>query len=107
MNHPRDYFGICPVCDQGALGAWICGACNNAVVMCDECDATWSSPDAAAVPTYLGLPDLPCSLCRAPILLPPSHWADRVRIMELGWGHALKEETPEEDNDQRDSESAP
>ena len=101
MNHPRDYFGICPACDQGAMGAWICGACNQAVVMCDECDATWFSPGAADVPAYLESPDLPCPCCGAAILLPPSHWADRTRIEELGWGQALKDDTTEKGGDQR------
>lgn len=102
MNHPSHYFGICRICGEGALGAWICGACNSAVVMCDECDATWATPDSAAEPSYSELLQMPCSDCGAPILLPPSHWADRARITELGWSHLLAENGAEQKNDDLD-----
>ena len=40
-------FGECPVCGQGQLVAMKSASTKNLLIMCDECESQWQSPDQA------------------------------------------------------------
>jgi hypothetical protein len=79
------HVGICSICHQGALGIRICGGCEAAVVLCDECDAWWAEPSCAEPPDFLRQPDAPCPHCTASLYHDHSHWAEWSEIERLGW----------------------
>ena len=40
-------FGECPICGQGQLVAMKSSSTGHLLVMCDECESQWQSPDQA------------------------------------------------------------
>lgn len=43
-----DYsFGECPICGQGQLVAMKSVSTGELLIMCDECESQWQSPDEA------------------------------------------------------------
>lgn len=40
-------FGECPICGQGQLVAMKAASTGNLLIMCDECESQWQSPDKA------------------------------------------------------------
>lgn len=93
MSQPVYHVGICSICQQGALGIRICGGCEAAVVLCDECDALWLKPDCAEPPIFPEQPDAPCPNCAASLYQAPSHWADQVEIEQHGWTDFVRGES--------------
>ncbi|QDU06331.1 hypothetical protein V6x_60830 [Gimesia chilikensis] len=79
------YIGICPACEQGALGLRICSSQLDLVILCDECDALWISSDTSVSPVFPEQPDLPCPSCKGNLSVPPAHWAGLGEIYERGW----------------------
>ena len=61
------------------------------LVMCDECDAVWLTPEPGAEPLYLEQPQLPCPHCDQS-LRDGSHWGTRQELTELGWAEYLRGE---------------
>ena len=87
------HVGICPICQEGALGIRICGGCGTAVALCDECDALWLDPTCAEPPIFLEQPAGPCPNCAASLYQDPAHWADQVEIEQLGWTDLVRGES--------------
>lgn len=67
--------GTCRICKAGPLGLRKCGVCRRVVVLCDECDAAWSTADTHGKPTFATEDDMPCPACRASLLASGSSWA--------------------------------
>lgn len=84
-EHQMHAVGTCRICGTGALGLRECGGCGEIVVLCDECDAVWTSADFSAKPHYAGENDLPCPYCATSLLREPSRWAAKSRIDKLAW----------------------
>lgn len=77
--------GCCRLCETGPLGLRKCGACEKIVVLCDECDAVWTTTDTAAAPVVLGNEDVPCPLCEASLFGQASAWASREEVEATDW----------------------
>jgi hypothetical protein len=49
MTAPRrPHLGACPRCEQGLLRLVRCPRCKQLSVLCDDCEALWSDPQATA-----------------------------------------------------------
>lgn len=84
------YVGFCSVCEGGSLGIRVCASGEHCVVLCDECDALWKSPDLKGKPTFPEQPKLPCPECGSSLVESPSHWADKKEVKAAGWSDAIK-----------------
>lgn len=78
--------GTCPQCDQGVRGFRTCG--EQPLLMCDECEAVWSRPDAAAA-TFPAQPDLPSPLTARSLIGPSARWCSRPEVDAAGWSDAI------------------
>ena len=83
------YVGFCPLCEQGAAGVRTCGYPGHVVVVCDECDAMWRTPDLAGEPVLAGPADLACPRCGTSLQRPPARWATWEEIERAGWQDAV------------------
>ena len=79
------YAGFCRICETGPLGLRACGACGQIVLLCDECDAIWTTADVDAPPYLTSEPELPCPTCAASLFAAPSHWANMEEIESTDW----------------------
>ena len=94
MSTPLRSIGQCPVCGQGLLGIRVCDGSSvrpvpHGLVVCDECEATWTSPDADSPHSYPSPEDGRCPVCLAD-LWEGSRWADDTGVESLGWGSAVE-----------------
>jgi hypothetical protein len=81
--------GPCPVCGDGLRGVRIC--CGTPVILCDECDATWSSP---ALTDRLPASTNPvCRECGESLWGEQSHWATHAEIEAAGWWPEVRRST--------------
>ena len=79
------YLGFCRICSTGPLGLRWCGGCGNVVVLCDECDAVWTSADLNAKPYLASVGELPCPECNFSLVDTPSRWATKSQIEACDW----------------------
>ncbi|MCA9015513.1 MAG: hypothetical protein KDA77_09315 [Planctomycetaceae bacterium] len=89
------YVGTCPFCEQGKLGIRICSQAGDVLILCDECDALWLSPEISAQPVFPEQPALPCPCCQGNLTNAPAHWANFGEIYQKGWISTVKGELPE------------
>jgi hypothetical protein len=73
--------GPCPICGQGLLGVRIC--CGTPVILCDECDAAWASPELSE--RLSTTTDPVCRLCGVSLWGDQALWATREQIVAAGW----------------------
>lgn len=73
--------GPCPICGQGLLGVRIC--CGEPVILCDECDAAWTSP--ALIERLSTTADPACPTCGRSLWGLQARWATREEIEAAGW----------------------
>jgi len=73
--------GPCPICGQGLRGVRIC--CGQPVIVCDECDAVWSSPSLSDRISTTA--DPPCASCGQSLWGDQARWATREEIEAAGW----------------------
>lgn len=88
--------GACDFCDhQGWLGFYLCGDLETIVLLCDECDTVYVSPDDKnrGVPSRLG--DAPDYLVEA-LGIPAAGGRDatRAEIVSKGWEPHIEGEYP-------------
>ncbi len=111
---PKHSIGFCPICGGGLCGIRICGVdpdmadvrfariANDAahgLVVCDECEATWLTPDLETPHQYPDAEDARCPICSEPLWGDKSRWADWQDIQSLGWEFAVNRKldtTPDE-----------
>lgn len=79
------YVGFCPVCKAGPLTLRTCGSCGKVVILCDECDAVWTSADFTAKPLLGSKGKLPCPECGASLFESSSHWTTEEEIHAADW----------------------
>ncbi len=88
MSSPLIYAGICPKCEGGVCRVRLCGVAAkqlHGMVLCDECEAMWTSPDLKAPPTYLD-PENPTSARTGESIWDESNrWATVEDVCLLGW----------------------
>ena len=89
---PMTYVGFCRICGTGPLGLRECGGCNAVVVLCDECDATWTDADFSSKPRFAQAGRLPCPHCEASLIEKPSRWATKTKINGVAWVQAALRE---------------
>ena len=91
------YVGFCSVCEEGSLGIRVCASGDHSVVLCDECDALWTSPDLKSKPQFPEQPKLPCPECGSSLVEPPSHWATKKEVKAAGWSDTVKGSAKDDD----------
>jgi hypothetical protein len=79
------YIGFCRICSTGPLGLRRCGECGSVVVLCEECDAVWTSADLKAKPHLAQVGELPCPECNSSLVDAPSRWATKAQIEATDW----------------------
>jgi hypothetical protein len=79
------YIGFCQICSTGPLGLRRCGNCGKVVVLCDECDAVWTSADLQAKPQLYQAEELSCPECKSSLIDSPSGWATQAQIEATKW----------------------
>lgn len=72
----------CPVCGDGLLGIRICD--DHGFVLCDECEAIWTSPDPGSSHAYTDAENPSCPVCQQS-LYSQSRWANRSEVDRLNW----------------------
>ncbi len=86
--HPRFSLGQCPICEGGLCGIRICGIDSphpHGLVVCDECEAIWRSPDLSSPHQYTDSVDARCPVCARELWGENSRWADWDDVVRLGW----------------------
>lgn len=85
-NKSKMYFvGFCRICGTGPLGLRACGKCGNILVLCDECDAIWTTADLTAKPYLPNSSELSCPHCQGSLIDAPSRWANLREIKATDW----------------------
>lgn len=100
MNHYLIYAGQCPVCESGLCRVRICGITEghpHGLVICDDCEAIWMSPDLSG-PHYYSDPVHPVSPVDGDaIWSDQNRWATPDDIGQLGWYGQVTIEPPNGD----------
>ena len=117
MNEPIDHsttplhsIGHCPVCEAGLLGVRLChgdptgrlaAAAGlrhegdtrriHGLVICDECEAIWRTPDPQTPHELADAEHAVCPRCQTD-LWQRSHWASLDEVSRLGWTESIDRE---------------
>ena len=100
---PKHSIDFCPICGGGLCGVRICGVPPNekktfaklendaahGLIVCDECEAIWLSPDVTTDYQYADSEDARCPICLASLWSETSRWADQADIDLIGWSAAI------------------
>lgn len=83
MIHQVLHSGSCSYCThQGWLGFYVCGDYQTIVLICDECETIYLSPEDK-------LRDVPVldrdGMLPSGVLLSGGRWANRAEVSALGW----------------------
>lgn len=62
---------------------------QHGLVVCDECEAIWLSPDTETDHIYPDPENARCPICHDALWGQSSHWASMSEISELGWDHTV------------------
>jgi len=81
--------GTCRVCGQGLLGVRVCSDHHPPIVLCQECESIWQTPQCEGSPQHSIQPGSRCPICDQPLFTPPAHWADQTEIARLGWSDSI------------------
>lgn len=79
--------GPCPICGEGLRGVRIC--CGQPVIVCDECDAVWSSPSLSDRISTTA--DPVCQICGRSLWGDQARWASREEIEAAGWWSQVRQ----------------
>jgi len=89
---PKHSIDYCPICGGGLCGIRICGIRDevpHGLIVCDECEAIWKTPDVSSRHQYPDAEDARCPTCERPLWGPQSRWANWDDCSELGWLDAI------------------
>ena len=77
----------CPVCQTGVLGIRRCSDGRSLVVMCDECEDVWASPEDLDVQSVLEAeaPAFRIELLGVAIAGEAAGWANEAEVVTKGW----------------------
>jgi len=84
---------FCPICKTGTIGFRFCEGENRIILMCDECDTVWNSPDNISVCHALFLTPPGFCISGTNCCLIASHWATREEIKKQDWAAYVYSET--------------
>ena len=99
---PHFSIDYCPTCGAGLRGIRICGLHTDnphGLVVCDECEAIWTQPDASTKKEFADAVDARCPVCADPLWGPQSRWATWDDIVRLSWQRAIDPELSAEPDD--------
>lgn len=84
----------CPICQTGILGVRQCADGKNLVVMCDECETVWASPEHISISNALDVSPPKFEVAKLGVFVAGglSKWADHEEIDTWGWGNYVKGE---------------
>ncbi len=71
----------------------------HGLIVCDECDAIWLTPDLETPHQYPDAEDPRCPICSERMWGQTSRWANWMDVDSLGWGFAVNRKldvTPDE-----------
>ncbi len=107
--NPKHSISFCPVCGAGLCSVRVCHGPldrrlpdddplsdppppahrDHGLVVCDECEAIWLTPNTESAHQYPDPEDARCPICQLSLWGPSSHWASMAEIESLGWTHAI------------------
>ncbi|WP_283444227.1 hypothetical protein [Noviherbaspirillum suwonense] len=84
----------CPICRTGMLGVRRCADGKNFVVMCDECETVWASPEHISLMNALDVspPKFEVAELGVAVAGGLAEWADHEEIDTRGWAKYVKGE---------------
>ncbi|MBL8870247.1 MAG: hypothetical protein JNK90_10670 [Planctomycetaceae bacterium] len=89
MNEPQlhESLGTCPVCEGGQCRVRWCGGCTPElpIVLCDECDAYWATPDTTQPPGFLNSETGRVGESNWSAWDDSARWATKDEVTLLGW----------------------
>lgn len=87
----------CPVCRTGVIGIRRCADGASLVLMCDECETVWASPDRldAANALEAESPSFVVQQLGVAIAGGDAGWATPEEVATKGWRAAVKGVQPE------------
>jgi len=82
-------FGQCPVCQGGQCRVRICQAGSKTlpIVLCDECEAYWPTPDLSQTASFLEAETGRVGDSEYYAWGPAGHWATSEEISRIDWQH--------------------
>jgi len=91
------YIKACPFCGDGALGIRRCADGHKLVVMCDECESVWTSPDNISLTNILDIEDNGFKLRDLELEIGggSAGWASEAEIAAKGWSQFVVGVQPE------------
>ena len=94
--------GECPACREGSRGFRTLDAAGAMLLLCPECEAIWSEPDADRMFTVQ--PDSVVPNTAVSVWNDAAHWSSRDEIASRGWSAAIVGEHPAPAADHRSAE---
>ncbi len=87
----------CPVCRTGVIGVRRCADGKNLVLMCEECETVWASPDRINSTNALDAepPGFEVKQLGVAIAGGSAGWATEAETASKGWSKAVKGVQPE------------
>ena len=90
VSHTISMIDDDPMCDPPSRhSANQVSSNQHGLVVCDECEAIWLSPDTETDHLYPDPENSRCPICHDALWGQSSHWASMQEIGELGWEHAV------------------
>lgn len=87
----------CPVCHTGVIGVRRCSDGLAMVLMCDECETVWTSPEEIAISNALDAepPEFLVSGLDVAIAGGAAGWATEGEVAHKGWSAFVKGTQPD------------
>jgi hypothetical protein len=87
----------CPVCRTGVIGIRRCADGESLVLMCEECETVWASPNHIDADSALSVdpPDYVIPQLGLSVAGDRAGWATDEEVAAKGWGGAVKGMQPE------------
>ena len=86
------YAGNCPVCEDGLVRPRTCGVRSGSLyglLVCDECELTWRSPDLTEPSEPLDPETGACPISGENVWDQTNRWSTQEDICLFGWYHRM------------------